>query len=268
MVASIDKLVCPVCSGKLTFSEQMLKCDQQHSFDVAREGYVNLLLSQHKQSKDPGDSKEMIKARAAFHQRGYYQPLATRLSQLVDTVDILDIGCGEGSYAAWIMQANPTLEYYGVDISKHGIRHAASQNPGATFVIASNWHLPFGNHSFSRALTIFAPVDQRELSRVLAPQGRWINVTPGKNHLIELRSALYDQVTRIDKQTSLDGWTITNEQSLSSTIHLDQTSLANLINMTPYAWQAKRSRVAELRDRQEMDLTFDFRITTRLPAVV
>lgn len=243
----------------------MLKCDRQHSFDVAREGYVNLLLSQHKQSKDPGDSKEMVRARIDFHQQGYYQPLATHLSQLIDTADLLDIGCGEGSYAAWLMQTNPTLEYYGVDISKHGIRHAARQNPGATFVIASSWHFPFGDHCFSRALTIFAPVDQSELSRVLATEGRWINVTPGKNHLIELRSALYDEVTPIDKQASFDAWTVTGEQSLSSTIHLDQTSLAHLINMTPYAWQAKRSRVAELRDRQEMNLTYDFRITTRLP---
>ena len=52
------------------------RCTQGHSFDIARQGYVNLLPVQNKRSRDPGDSKTMIVARQEFLVAGFYQPIA------------------------------------------------------------------------------------------------------------------------------------------------------------------------------------------------
>ncbi len=119
------------------------------------------------------------------------------------------------------------------------------------------------DHGFDIVLSIFSPADQQQLERVLEPEGRWINVTPGENHLVELRSALYDNVTEIAKNSTPAGWTTEEEQSLSANIILDQNSIQHLINMTPYAWRANKNRLEKLRGCAEMSITYDFRITTR-----
>jgi len=263
-VIDVDKLVCPVCARRLSLFQRTLKCPGQHSFDIAREGYVNLLLPQQKGSLDPGDTREMVLARIEFHKQLYYKPLADALFDLMSKpASLLDIGCGEGSYAAWLLQANPNINYHGVDISRHAIRHAARVNQGASFVVASNWHLPYVNQCFDFVLSIFSPSDRKQLERVLKPEGRWINVTPGENHLVELRTALYANVTALDKNITAKGWTTDDTRSLSSKIILDQASLQHLINMTPYTWRANRRSLDQLRDCHEMSVTVDFRITTR-----
>lgn len=51
---------CPLCHASLTHTENSFICPQGHTFDKAKEGYVNLLPVQHKRSRDPGDSAEMM----------------------------------------------------------------------------------------------------------------------------------------------------------------------------------------------------------------
>lgn len=92
---------CPLCHAPLSRSDNHYSCPQRHQFDLAKEGYVNLLPVQFKRSRDPGDSAEMMQARRAFLDAGHYQPLrdaiAERLRHYAPT-DLLDIGCGEGYY--------------------------------------------------------------------------------------------------------------------------------------------------------------------------
>ena len=57
---------CPLCHQPLTQANNSFVCPGRHQFDVAKEGYVNLLPVQHKRSRDPGDSAEMMQARRAF----------------------------------------------------------------------------------------------------------------------------------------------------------------------------------------------------------
>ena len=66
---------CPLCHQPLAHVNNSFICPQRHQFDVAKEGYVNLLPVQHKRSRDPGDSAEMMQARRAFLDAGHYQPL-------------------------------------------------------------------------------------------------------------------------------------------------------------------------------------------------
>jgi len=61
-------MFCPVCGGLLQLnpSGKSYVCQNQHSFDLAKEGYLNLLPVQYKHSKEPGDSKQMMLARREF----------------------------------------------------------------------------------------------------------------------------------------------------------------------------------------------------------
>src|SRR6266545_8190332 len=96
-------LACPVCGEPLERVDRTFRCANGHTFDVAREGYVNLLLAQHRRSKDPGYSKDMIAGRRDFFDAGHYRPLADGIAELIatylppvaDTV-VIDAGCGEG----------------------------------------------------------------------------------------------------------------------------------------------------------------------------
>lgn len=51
---------CPLCHQPLSREKNSYICPLRHQFDMAKEGYVNLLPVQHKRSRDPGDSAEMM----------------------------------------------------------------------------------------------------------------------------------------------------------------------------------------------------------------
>ena len=59
-------LRCPVCGGALMPLGTSLRCPQGHSYDMAKEGYVNLLAIQRRHAADPGDGKAMVRARRAI----------------------------------------------------------------------------------------------------------------------------------------------------------------------------------------------------------
>lgn len=261
-LASADLLICPMCSGRLSKVYHSLRCENQHSFDIAKEGYINLLLPQHKQSKDPGDSKPMVAARRKFHSLEFYKPFALNLNQMLQQgSNLLDLGCGEGSYAHWLLSEVPDIQYYGVDISRHAVKAASKATKDAVFIVASNWHLPLQAQSFDQALTIFAPVNQTQLQSVLKPSGHWINVTPGTQHLKELRTALYPQLTDIDKALVFDDWSVQHEETITYIKTLNNPSICALLEMTPYQWQADQQRVERMRQTTELELTFDFKVS-------
>ena len=100
---------CPNCGASLlpqrTQKPYFLRCENRHSFDIAKQGYVNLLLPQKRGSTLPGDSAEMVRARTAFLDGGYYRAFSDGVNRLC--LDILrqngkseailaDAGCGEG----------------------------------------------------------------------------------------------------------------------------------------------------------------------------
>src|SRR4051812_13633769 len=98
-------LSCPVCGAALMLDAGGAACANKHTFDRARNGYLNLLLSNKKQSAEPGDSLAMLSSRRAFLLGGYYDPMAAAataaLSDVLaglDRVDqatthIADLGC-------------------------------------------------------------------------------------------------------------------------------------------------------------------------------
>jgi 23S rRNA (guanine745-N1)-methyltransferase len=190
-------LRCPVCHTHLEREGAILRCTHSHSFDIAREGYVNLL-----RKKQTGDTKEMVQARRSFLERGFYQPLADTLNMLVSTylreqaapINVLDAGCGEGYYLGRLQQSLPQQDQIcllGLDVAKDAIRMAAKRYPAATFVVANLKEcLVVADESIHVLLNIFAPRNPAEFARVMMRAGRLIVVIPGAEHMAQLRSTL------------------------------------------------------------------------------
>ena len=124
------KLLCPLCGQELEKVEKSCRCHRGHAFDIARQGYVNLLTVQQKHSLNPGDTREQVLSRRAFLEEGHYRPIIDALidaaRQRSITGPIVDVGCGEGYYSARLAEALGT-ELLGLDISKEAVRCAAAK---------------------------------------------------------------------------------------------------------------------------------------------
>lgn len=244
-------LVCPVCERPLSREDATYRCAAGHSFDVAREGYVNLLRQPY-----PGDTREMLRARRAFLDAGHYRPLAMAVAARVvahlaatgaGVAALLDAGCGEGYYTAAVCGALrerlPGLraDCYGLDVAKDAVRLAARRAPGATFVVGNvKDRLPFADASLAVALDIFAPRNPGELARVLAPDGLLLVVIPAPGHLAELRSALGllevepDKERHVAEQLAAD-FALADREALELPLRLSGADLASLVAMSPSA---------------------------------
>ena len=154
------QVICPVCGAALAPQGAAWRCVQGHCFDVARQGYVNLLTVTQKHSRHPGDTREMVAARRAFLDAGWYAPIAKTLADLVrrfcpETASVLDAGCGEGYY---LSQLGWVPERWGIDISRDAVRYAAVRDRSAHWLTATAAHLPFADDGAAAAF--FAAVEE------------------------------------------------------------------------------------------------------------
>ncbi len=245
-------LICPLCQGALAAVDNGVACPAGHRFDRARQGYLNLLPVQHKHSRAPGDNAAMVEARRRFLEAGHYAPLAARLAELAaerQPAQWLDIGCGEGYYSAQIAEALPRARGYGLDISREAIRRACKRAPQLTWLVASMARVPLSDASCPLLASVFSPLDWQEARRLLAPGGGLLRMGPSRDHLIELRQKLYDQVRDYDDQKHLElippGMRLSHSESLSFKLTLaSEQARADLLAMTPHGWRASAERRA------------------------
>ncbi|GAA0574138.1 putative RNA methyltransferase [Halomonas salifodinae] len=275
-------LACPLDGEPLRRGDGAWRCAAGHGFDIARQGYVNLLPVQHKRSRDPGDSKEMVAARRRFLEAGYYRPIAEAVARAVlaqvpagGTLRCLDAGCGEGYYLRELARAHDqvqegaadderTLALLGVDISKWAVLAAAKQQKAATWVVGTNAHLPVQESSLDVVLCLFGFPVYPEFARVLKPGGVLLRVDAGPDHLRELREIIYPSLKppRADDETPPPGFAPLSREALRDTIDLDGAEpIADLLAMTPHLHRVKvegRERAAEL---ESLTVTLDVRLT-------
>jgi len=263
---------CPLCNEPLTLVERSWVCANRHSFDRAKEGYVNLLLVNRKHSADPGDNKAMLDSRRHFLQQGFYAPLAEALGAAIrehfpDTeqaLTVLDTGCGEGYYLNQLVQTlGANVQGYGTDISRAAMRLAAKQYPTLSFAVASSFAVPLADASVDVLVRVFAPAAEAEIVRVLKPGGLYLWAYPAAQHLFELRQLIYDtpQPHTVEELPPLERMQECPPLAVSYPVTLpDQASIAALLHMTPYYWSASAAKQADCHHLLSLDLTVDFAV--------
>jgi 23S rRNA (guanine745-N1)-methyltransferase len=265
-------LRCPHCEEPLTPGERAWACPRGHSFDRARQGYVNLLRA----TRARGDSVAMLRARRRFLDAGWYTPLAEAVTGELGAWlrgpgarapsvarALVDCGCGEGYYLSALAGALESelsaggWRLYGFDLARDAVRMAAGRrygSLGATLFVANTWdRLPFADASAGAALVIFAPRNPAELARIVAPGGLLLVVTPAPEHLAEARAALPwllapepEKSARLRAALS-PAFTLSSERAVTFPLALDSAALADLAEMTPHREASEEALRASAR---------------------
>ncbi|MEQ1661481.1 MAG: putative RNA methyltransferase [Thiobacillus sp.] len=273
-ITPFQALACPLDGLPLQPTGSAWRCASGHNFDIASQGYTHLLPVQHKRSRDPGDSKAMIAARRRFLSAGFYQPIATAVSQaMLDNVpgdarlNCLDAGCGEGYYLSQLAataQDEQTLALLGLDISKWAVLAAAKQDTRATWVVGSNANLPVLTGTLDRLLCLFGFPVYAEFARVLKPGGLLVQVDAGPDHLRALRETIYPslKLARQTEPTAPPGFSRRSPVTLRYSIDLTHTGqIADLLTMTPHLYRASAEGRARAVALTQLALDVDVRIT-------
>ncbi len=271
-------LVCPVCRAPLTLDAPTnargggcYRCDNRHTFDRARQGYTNLLTG--RVAGQHGDNAEMIDARRAFLNGGFYAPLCDALCKsaaeyLPPHGVLLDAGCGEGYYTNAVLNALLSLDAtgYGIDISREALRCACQREAAKTgrlsLFVAGVYGMPFGDNSFDMVLNFFAPFADGEYRRVLKQNGVLIMAIPAAKHLWEMKSVLYD-IPHENEVADFDigGFTLTGEERVTIPMHLPSREMIHaLFSMTPYYYRTPATGKARLEAYDTLDVTADFHL--------
>lgn len=237
-------LACPNCALALQLSPAGATCASGHSFDRGRGGYLNLFLGGRLcAATTPGDTPDALAARRRFLAGGYYAPIATALAQAVGVPEgpVLDVGCGEGYYLSQL----DLTSLYGLDVAKSAVQMAARRLPDAQFVVGSAYRLPVLDGSVAAVLSVFAPHPFEEFQRVLHTGGRWVTVTPGPNHLREMRPVLsgeseHKSIERLARRAVAPPPAVA-AQRVEFELQLSAEALHDLFYMTPIQWQAGAS---------------------------
>lgn len=264
-------LICPVCGESLEKSGKSYICSKNHTFDIAKSGYVNLLLSKHVGKTVHGDNKLMVQARRSFLDRGFYAPLLEALSEAVcgnlpDGGTLLDAGCGEGYYTSGVGEAlaksGKNAEILGIDISKTAVEFAAKRSRDISFAAASVFHIPVPDRSCDMLVTLFAPYCGDEFLRVLKNGGVMIMAIPSENHLWELKQAIYDTPYKNEvKPYDLEGFSLAEKRRISYRITLgSQKDIQSLFSMTPYYYRTGKREQERLAALEKLEMQVDFEL--------
>lgn len=264
--------VCPKCKGIFILSEGGAKrCPLGHSFDRAKEGYYNLLMSSTRGVH--GDNREMVLSRRAFLSKGYYQPLCDAVCSAVLSVTgrdgtVLDSGCGEGYYTSHIEKAlsdrDQSSSVLAYDISKEAVRLAAKAYTRVAFSVAGSYDLPLRDGMIDTVVNVFSPLATDEVKRVLKAGGHFIMAFPGQRHLYGLKAVLYDNpyLNKPD-DTDLEGFELVDERDVDYDITLDSDEdIKSLFMMTPYAYRTSKEGRERLLSLDTLKTEVSFKILT------
>ncbi|MFZ4077522.1 MAG: putative RNA methyltransferase [Legionellaceae bacterium] len=263
-----ELLRCPIDGNMLTRNDKRWCCEVGHSFDTAREGYVHLLPVQHKRSKNPGDSKEMVMARRRFLSAGHYAPIALALANMLashtqGSLSCLDAGCGEGYYLRELQNMGMNLSILGLDISKWAVQAAAKLDKSSTWVVGSNANLPVISSTIDFVLCLFGFPIYSEFARVLKPGGLLVQIDTGEQHLRELREVIYPTLKPIRERTPPLGerLALIEERALSFEINLKSgEAIADLLTMTPHLYRTNQEGKKKAAALHNITLSIDVHI--------
>lgn len=249
-------LICPVCGEKLSLEKTRALCPRGHSFDRAREGYFNLLLKQSTHSH--GDDKKMLLDRRLFLEKGYYSPLLEALQSLClelfpEKGALVDAGCGEGYYTqgvfSFLRERGVSLSGFAFDVSRDAVKMTARRfgEEDISFV-ATSFHIPLASESADGILSLFSPYTEKEFLRVLKPGGFLIRAFPRRDHLYELKRAVYENPLLNLRQAEIgEDFRVIREVQVEKMLSLTcREDILALFGMTPYAHKTSPEDLAKL----------------------
>lgn len=266
---------CPICFGQMQMNNlQSLICSNRHCFDVARQGYTNLLSRAIKTKYD----KRMFEYRRVTCQSGFFDPLNAAISDIVikqlranEQTSILDAGCGEGYHLTKIQErilrnTRNSLLAVGMDISKEGVSSASAEYSNAIWCVADIANCPFADHQFNVILNILSPANYSEFQRLIAEDGMVIKVIPGQDYLKELRDIFYkgSQKQVYSNKNTLDHFhehfDVTDVENVRYQVFLDDTLIEPILRMTPLSWGTTTARLLKVQEMNLKLITIDFTI--------
>ena len=251
------ELICPLCAQPLIREEHRYICGANHSFDIARQGYVNLLTVQEKHSLNPGDTREQVLSRRAFLESNAYAPIVDTLisvaKQYGASGPLLDVGCGEGYYSSRLADALG-CELIGMDISKEAVRCASAKYKQGTWICATASHIPVPDHSIGTVTSLFALTMPEEFRRCLCKHGLYLQVIAAEDHLMGLKSIIYPEIKHKQKNTTPDipGFQLLESVPIRFSFRLEGDHVQNILCMTPHVYRIGKDGLDRLRSTQQL----------------
>ena len=289
MINIFNIITCPVCGSGLRRENRSLICQAGHTFDIAKSGYVNMLPPGKEKNARTGDEKDMVRARAAFLEKGYYSRISSAAADVIAESGggvICDMGCGEGHHTCRIagevhVKTGQDVLALGFDASKYaaecasklaransylsrdGIGGELDSRVQCAFMPGNIFHLSVADHSVNCALSMFAPVAGDEARRILSDDGILVVVSSGRDHLLEMRQLIYEDVHLSESLPDApEGFELVNRRNLrySTTIE-NKEDIASLFVMTPFYYKTTEAGRARLSAQDTLDVTVEVNIS-------
>ena len=275
---------CPVCGEGLSIREDpspALACANNHSFDFAKQGYVNLLLCTKHRSKEPGYTRDMFEARRRVVEQGFFAPLGNLMAKMLqdaikargqsfEEMLLLDVGSGEGALLDAMLgqlqeRSGVAPMAVGFDIAKRGAQMACQMECEAMWLVANAKRgLPLRPDTTDLLCNILAPDDFPGFAEILHNDGLLLKVVPGEHHLIEIRQAIYENPRKrpLGFHTIRDAFEehfeILHTEELTYTLPVSEGLLPDLLSMNPLFWKANREKMAILQENGLEEITGNF----------
>ena len=273
---NIELFRCPICKQHISLKVKSLICSNNHCFDLAKSGYINLLGSNAHSRYD----KQMLTARKIINRSGFFQKMVEKISSItlseinnknLSIVRIIDAGCGEGSNLSGTLRylhSKSNLDFIGVglDISKDGIYIASREYPGNIWCVADLAHSPFKDRQFDIIINILSPANYNEFSRLLKNDGLLIKVIPGHHYLREIRNAFYQPEEKHSYSNDVvielfgKNFHILKKEHLLYQQKIKQQDITSLIKMTPLSWSIKSEDFQEEKYSKIQQVTVELEI--------
>jgi 23S rRNA (guanine745-N1)-methyltransferase len=265
---------CPHCESPFdVVGSKSLMCRNNHTFDLAKQGYVNLMTRPSKSHYH----KELFEARQKIMMESdlytlLHENVAKTIKEYSDhprtPLLIFDAGCGEGSHLQKILDQcrQIPLQGIGLDISKDGIVMAAKNYKEPIWLVGDLAKSPIADQSIHVILNILSPSNYKEFKRILVPNGLVIKVVPGPNYLIELREALFGDtkkgMAKNEETVELfkKHFHLKDAIPLCYTKGLTPIEFKNLVQMSPLSWNLTKSDMDVLMERDCSEITIDLKI--------
>lgn len=266
-----DIYACPICQSDMQVqSLQRLICTNSHTFDFAKQGYLNLTTRQiqTKYRKGLFESRKRLMTESEF-----FEPIIHHIAQAIDrecseTVSIIDMGCGEGSHLVHLCQRLETnfeksTLGVGVDIAKEGIMVAAKNDVDRIWTVADLANTPFKDGQFDVILNILSPSNYAEFDRLVKTNGIVVKVVPRNDYLRELREILFQDPEKQSYSNTgtvelfRDHYQSVDVSRVNYTIDLDPVALKWLFEMTPLTWNVTEEQANSFLKKDSTEMTVD-----------